>query len=105
MGDNERRDGEGRERVGPDESGGEASDPTGAAGTAGVPGDGGNRDDGGNDFGNVDDGDNIDDDGKIEDDDADGLAALGARVKLDWREWVRMWGPWVAWAVVVAAVS
>src|SRR6476620_11798435 len=34
-----------------------------------------------------------------------GLAALTARVKTDWREWARMWAPWVGLAILVAVVS
>src|SRR5206468_1631571 len=40
-----------------------------------------------------------------DDDENDGLGALAARVRTDWREWLRMWAPWVALAVLVAAVS
>lgn len=38
-------------------------------------------------------------------DDEGGLAALTVRVKTDWREWARMWAPWVGLAVLVAIVS
>ena len=35
----------------------------------------------------------------------DSFASFRQRVRTDWRDWVRMWAPWVVLAVIVGAVS